>query len=118
MWSVWTRPTHGRCAPQRATVYRILQQADCLSPHGWAVGRGQATPEPGDALASFPFLQLYTLPAVPVASVRPTPPIPPWMLPQSRPTPIQEQPNRASGETSPQVAVVRPPAQLGCDSAR
>ena len=39
---------HGRCAPQRATVYRILQQADCLSPHGWAVGRGQARPpEPG-----------------------------------------------------------------------
>ena len=37
---------HGRCAPQRATVYRILQQADCLSPHGWAVGRGQARPLP------------------------------------------------------------------------
>ena len=35
---------HGRCAPQRAMVYRILQQAECLSPHGWAVGRGQARP--------------------------------------------------------------------------
>ena len=27
------------------------------------------------------------------------------MLPQSRPTPIQEQPNRASGETSPRQQV-------------
>ena len=35
---------HGRRAPQRAMVYRILQQAECLSPHGWAVGRGQARP--------------------------------------------------------------------------
>ena len=35
------------------------------------------------------------------------------MLPQSRPTPIQEQLNRASGEMSPQAAVVRPPAHLG-----
>ena len=44
---------HGRCAPQRAMVYRILQPAECLSPHGWAVGRGQARPpEPGEALAS------------------------------------------------------------------
>ena len=49
---------HGRCAPQRAMVYRILQQAECLPPHGWAVGRGQARPpEPGEALASFPFSQ-------------------------------------------------------------
>ena len=105
---------HGRCAPQRAIVYRILQQAECLSPHGWAVGRGQARPpEPGEALASFPFSQLYTLPAVPVTSARPTPPIPPWMLPQSRPTPIQEQSIRASGDMSPQAVVVRPPAQLG-----
>ena len=105
---------HGRCAPQRATVYRILQQADCLPIHGWAVGRGQARPpEPGEALASFPFSQMYTLPAVPVATVRPAPPIPPWMLPQSRPTPVHDQSNRASGDASPQAAVVRPPAQLG-----
>ena len=76
---------HGRCAPQRAMVYRILQQAGCLSPHGWAVGRGQARPpEPGEALASFPFSQMSTLPAVPAASARPTPPIPPWLLPQTR----------------------------------
>ena len=76
---------HGRCAPQRAMVYRILQQAECLSPHGWAVGRGQARPpEPGEALASFPFSQMSTLPAVPAASARPTPPIPPWLLPQTR----------------------------------
>ena len=105
---------HGRGAPQRATVYRILQQTDCLPPLGWAVGRGQARPpEPGEALASFPFLQLYTPPAVPVASARPTPPIPPWMLPQSCPTPLQEQSHRERGEMSPQAAVVRPPAQLG-----
>ena len=105
---------HGRCAPQRAIVYRILQQAECFSPHGWAVGRGQARPpEPGEALASFPFSQMYTLPAVPVASARPTPPIPPWMLPQSRPTPIHEQSVRASGDMSPQAVAVRPPAQLG-----
>ena len=45
---------HGRCAPQRALVYRILQQAECLSPHGWAVGRGQARPpEPGDSFLPF-----------------------------------------------------------------
>ena len=77
-------------------------------------GRGQARPpEPGEALASFPFSQMYTLPAVPVASARPTPPIPPWMLPQSRPTPIQERSIRASGDMSPQAVAVRPPAQLG-----
>ena len=106
---------HGRCAPQRAIVYRILQQAECLSPHGWAVGRGQARPpEPGEALASFPFSQMYTLPAVPVAPARPTPPIPPWLLPQSHPTPIHEQSVRTSGDTSsPQADTVRPPAQLG-----
>ena len=45
---------HGRCAPQRATVYPILQQADCLSPHGWAVGRGQTS----RTLASFAFSQM------------------------------------------------------------
>ena len=106
---------HGRCAPQRAIVYRILQQAECLSPHGWAVGRGQARPpEPGEALASFPFSQMYTLPAVPVAPARPTPPIPPWLLPQSRPIPIHEQSVRTSGDASPpQADSVRPPAQLG-----
>ena len=106
---------HGRCAPQRAIVYRILQQAECLSPHGWAVGRGQARPpEPGEALASFPFSQMYTLPAVPVAPARPTPPIPPWLLPQSHPTPIHEQSVRTSGDmSSPQADTVRPPAQLG-----
>ena len=105
---------HGRCAPQRAIVYRVLQQAECFSPHGWAVGRGQARPpEWGEALASFPFSQMYTLPAVPVASARPTPPIPPWLLPQSRPTPIHEQSVRTSGDTSPQAVTVRPPAQLG-----
>ena len=35
------------------------------------------------------------------------------MLPQSRPTPIQEQSIRASGDMSPQAVAVRPPAQLG-----
>ena len=44
---------HGRCAPQRAMVYRILQQAECLSPHGWAVGRGQA--RTGGSLSFLPF---------------------------------------------------------------
>ena len=53
---------HGRCAPQRAMVYRILQQAECFSPHEWAVGRGQARPpEPGQALASFPLSLLPQL---------------------------------------------------------
>ena len=106
---------HGRCAPQRAMVYRILQQAECLSPHGWAVGRGQARPpEPGEALASFPFSQLSTLPAVPAAPARPTPPIPPWLLPQSRPTPLHEHSARMSGDaSSPHANTVRPPAQLG-----
>ena len=59
---------HGRSALQRAIVYRILQQSECLSPNGWAVARGQARPpEPGEAVASFPFSQLYALPAVPTA---------------------------------------------------
>ena len=35
------------------------------------------------------------------------------MLPQSCPTPLQEQAHRERGEMSPQAAVVRPPAQLG-----
>ena len=106
---------HGRCALQRAIVYRILQQSECLSPNGWAVARGQARPpEPGEVVASFPFSQLYALPAVPVAPPRPTPPIPPWLLPQSRPTPIHEQANRTYGGANlPQADTVRPPAQLG-----
>ena len=106
---------HGRCAPQRAIVYRILQQSECLSPHGWAVARGQARPpEPGEVLASFPFSQMHTLPAVPAAPARPTPPIPPWLLPQSRPTPIHEHAVRTSGDaSSPQADTERPPAQLG-----
>ena len=86
---------HGRSALQRAIVYRILQQSECLSPNGWVVARGQARPpEPGEVVASFPFSQLYALPAVPVAPPRPTPPIPPWLLPQSRPTPIHKQTTR------------------------
>ena len=99
---------HGRCAPQRATVYRILQQADCLSPHGWAVGRGQA--RTGGSLSFLPFLaNVYATsgpcclstsdtanPALDVAAKSP-----------------QEQSNRASGDMSPQAVVVRPPAQLG-----
>ena len=107
-------PLHGRCAPQRAMVYRILQQAECLSPLGWAVGRGQARPpEPGEALASFPFSQMYTLPAVPAVTARPTPPIPPWLLPQSS-TPLHEHSARNSGDTSsPQANTVRPPDQPG-----
>ena len=106
---------HGRCAPQRAMVYRILQQTECLPPHGCAVGRGQARPpEPGEALASFPFSQMYTLPSVPVVPARPTPPIPPWLLPQTRPIPIQEQSARISGVTSsPQAVTVRSHDQLG-----
>ena len=106
---------HGRCAPQRAMVYRILQQAECLPPHGWAVGRGQARPpEPGEALASFPFSQMYTLPAVPAAPARPAPPIPPRLLPQTRPIPPHGQSARISGDTSsPQAGTVRSPDQLG-----
>ena len=106
---------HGRCAPQRAMVYRILHQAECLPPHGWAVGRGQARPpEPGEALASFPFSQMYTLPAVPAAPPRPTLPIPPWLLPQTRPIPPHGQSARISGDTSsPQAGTVRSPDQLG-----
>ena len=57
---------HGRSALQRAIVYRILQQSECLSPNGWAVARGQARPpEPGEVVASFPFslpCQLYLSP--------------------------------------------------------
>ena len=106
---------HGRCAPQRAMVYRILQQAECLPPHGWAVGRGQARPpEPGEALASFPFSQMYTLPAVPAAPARPALPIPPWLLPQTCPIPPHRQTARISGDTtSPQAGTVRSPDQLG-----
>ena len=93
----------GRGAPQRATVYRILQQTDCLPPLGWAVGRGQARPpEPGEALA------YYRLSQSP-QHVRHH---------QSRPgccrkvAPLQEQSYRERGEMSPQAAVVHPPAQL------
>ena len=48
-----------------------------LSSPGCAVGLGQARPpEPGEAFAAFPFMQLHTLPAVPATSDRPAPPIP------------------------------------------
>ena len=106
---------HGRSALQRAIVYRILQQSECISPNGWVVARGQARPpEPGEVVASFPFSQLYALPAVPDAPPRPTPPIPPWLLPQSRPTPVQEQTTRTYGGANlPQPDTLRPPAQLG-----
>ena len=35
---------HGRSAPQRAMVYRILYQTECLPSPGCAVGLGQARP--------------------------------------------------------------------------
>ena len=79
----------GRSTPQRAMVYRILQQTECLPSPGCAVGRGQARPpEPGEASVAFPFIQLRTLPAVPAISNRPSPPIPPWLMPQPVPAPI------------------------------
>ena len=81
---------HGRSAPQRAMVYRILHQTECLPSPGCAVGLGQARPpEPGEAFAAFPFMQLHTLPAVPATSDRPAPPIPPWLMPQ--PVPVLPQ---------------------------
>ena len=50
---------HGRSAPQRAMVYRILYQTECLPSPGCAVGLGQARPpEPGEAFGAFPFTQL------------------------------------------------------------
>ena len=36
---------HGRCAPQRATVYRILQQAECLSPMDGPWGEDRPDPQ-------------------------------------------------------------------------
>ena len=84
---------HGRSAPQRAMVYRILHQTECLPSPGCAVGLGQARPpEPGEAFAAFPFTQLHTLPAVPATSDRPAPPIPPWLMPQPVPALPQSQP--------------------------
>ena len=44
---------HGRSAPQRAMVYRILYQTECLPSPGCAVALGQARPpEPGEASPS------------------------------------------------------------------
>ena len=83
-------PLHGRCAPQRAMVYRILQQAECLSPLGWAVGRGTGqTTRTGGSLSFLPFFTDVYFTAVPAVTARPTPPIPPWLLPQSS-TPLHE----------------------------
>ena len=84
---------HGRSAPQRAMVYRILYQTECLPSPGCAVGLGQARPpEPGEAFVAFLFMQLHTLPAVPATSDRPAPPIPPWLKPQPVPVLPQSQP--------------------------
>ena len=106
---------HGRSAPQRAMVYRILHQTECLPSPGCAVGLGQARPpEPGEAFAAFPFMQLHTLPAVPVTSDRPAPPIPPWLTPQPVPVLPQSQPARICGaKAPPQTNAPRSSDQLG-----
>ena len=109
---------HGRSAPQRAMVYRILYQTECLPSPGCAVGLGQARPpEPGEAFVAFPFMQLHTLPAVPATSNRPAPPIPPWLMPQPvQPVPVlpQAQPAGFGGAKGPpQTNAPRSSAQLG-----
>ena len=67
---------HGRCAPQRAMVYRILQQAECLSPHGWAVGRGQVLhhrSRPSCCHKVVPFPPTSSQPELVVTRARPKP---------------------------------------------
>ena len=106
---------HGRSAPQRAMVYRILHQTECLPSPGCAIGLGQARPpEPGGALASFPFTQMHTLPPVPATTDRPAPPIPPWLMPQPVPALPQAQSARIGGAKSPpQANTSRSSDQLG-----
>ena len=109
---------HGRSAPQRAMVYHILYQTECLPSPGCAVGLGQARPpEPGEAFVAFPFTQLHTLPAVPATTNRPAPPIPPWLMPQPvQPVPVlpQAQPAGFGGAKGPpQTSAPRSSAQLG-----
>ena len=109
---------HGRSAPQRAMVYRILYQTECLPSPGCAVALGQARPpEPGEAVGAFPFMQLHTLPAVPMTINRPAPPIPPWLKPQPVPPASllpHAQPGGLEGARSlPPVEAPLPSAQLG-----
>ena len=109
---------HGRSALQRAMVYRILYQTECLPSPGCAVALGQARPpEPGEAFGAFPFIQMRTLPAVPATINRPAPPIPPWLKPQPVPPASllpHTQPVGLGGARSlPPTEAPLPSAQLG-----
>ena len=109
---------HGRSALQRAMVYRILYQTECLPSPGCAVALGQARPpEPGEAFGAFPLTQMRTLPAVPTTINRPAPPIPPWLKPQPVP-PASLLPHAQLGglegaRSLPPVEAPLPSAQLG-----
>ena len=106
---------HGRSALQRAMVYHILHQTGCLPSPSCTVGVGQARPpEPGEAFAAFPFSQLHTLPAVPITTESPVPPIPSWLLPQPVPAPSLSQPAGIGGvKGPPQAYAPRVSGQLG-----
>lgn len=60
---------HGRSAHQRALVYRVLSQSECTPGLRHAIPAGHARPlEPGGENPAFSFLQLQTLPALPLRS--------------------------------------------------
>ena len=109
---------HGRNAPQRAMVYRVLYQTECLPSPGCAVALGQTRPpEPGEAFGTFPFMQLHTLPAVPTTINRPAPPIPPWLKPQPVPPasllPYAQPGSLKEARSLPPAEAPLPSAQLG-----
>ena len=109
---------HGRSALQRALVHRAIHQSGCLPFPRCEIGVGQARPpEPGEVLAAFPFLQLRTLPAVPMLGENPVPTVPtvpPWLLPQSVLAPSLSQQGGSSSVAGPlQSSQSRVSSQLG-----
>ena len=96
-------------------VHRILHQTGCLPSRRCTVGVGQARPpEPGEAFTVFLFSQLHTLPAVPISTENPAPPIPSWLLPQPVPAPSLSQPAGVGGVKGlPQANASRVSGQLG-----